>query len=246
MEEEAVRYFYWLSRNLCNVKLPPNSPTHPAWGSTIRRADRNASPVRLCSPPAPSVSLGPPDACNPPGWCWRCRRRCPPGGSQPSGVADLADKSDRAAGLCPSPEQQAAWRASAVSGQSLVLRPLSPVHLLALPVARSSCTRRLRGLLGKCVKADAANEPAWMPGCKPDLIGAESRGQFGGLMKYCPDGNVMTQKGFYAVILHRGLSARRQCVTSAGRLLGSPVCRIDPPRRKTHEETEPSFRSQKK
>lgn len=67
-------------------------------------------------PAAPSVSPGRPDASNPPGWCWRCRRRgcrvavslcpgqrCPLGESQPSGVADLADTRDRGVCLHPSP-----------------------------------------------------------------------------------------------------------------------------------------------
>lgn len=71
-------------------------------------------------PAAPSVSPGRPDASNPPGWCWRCRRRrccrvafslcpgqrCPLGESQPSGVADLADTSDRGVRLHPSPREQ--------------------------------------------------------------------------------------------------------------------------------------------
>lgn len=54
-----------------------------------------------------------------------------------------------------------------------------------------------------------------MPGCKVDPIGAESHCQFDGLMKYCPDGNVMTQKGFYTVILHPRLGAGGQSLTSS-------------------------------
>lgn len=71
-------------------------------------------------PAAPCVSPGRPDASNPPGRCWRCRRRrccrvalslcpgqrCPLGESQPSGVADLADTSDRGVRLHPSPREQ--------------------------------------------------------------------------------------------------------------------------------------------
>lgn len=60
---------------------------------------------------------------------------------------------------------------------------------------------------------------------------AASRCQFGGLMKYCPDGNVMTQKGFDTVILHPGLSAAGQRLTSTMvGVLGSPRRCTDPQR----------------
>lgn len=131
-----------------------------------------------------SLSPGSPDAFNPPGCCWRCRRRCflsagsralsltsgaGRGGSQPSGVTDLSDTSDR--GVCLSlPRNNSLTGGLLCCGQPFSPRPLSLLHLQAVPVARSSCPRRRKGLLGKCVKADAANEPAWKPECKLDLI----------------------------------------------------------------------------
>lgn len=221
-------------------------------------------------PAAPSVSPGRPDASNPPGWCWRCRSAAVLSGGclalSRTAVPARRVTAERSrwprwhkwprcvSPSLPPPEQQPHCPASlTVSGDQPSLRseskraveaprPLSPVP----PAGSAGGALQLHGdavgSAGKVCQGGCSQWACMDAWVQTGSYRAASRCQFEGLMKYCPDGNVMTQKGFYTVILHPGLSAAGQRLTWQGWVLGRPMRCTDPQRviGQMKQMTEPS------